>query len=355
MTQFYAVFAYAIFFFFAIWCDNYRAKTRRGLLIATCVALTFMVGMRDVNVWSDTYAYVTTFLNINGIGELTEKDIPLGYGEMGFFYLTALIKSFTSNYHIFLTAISAITFYFLYKCFDRYSIYPLFAVAVYLSRFYCGRNMTQIRAALSIAIVIYFTFLLPDKKKRWWYLLVIFIAYHIHNSAIVALPLFLLRNYKIKSEFIVLGIIVSLILASAYGSVVKAWVQSSPFIMDMGGDYLREGSNKAFSNDLSNPVIWYQIFVLFAFTFYEKRLKNLTPYYYLMRNGYFYCTCILIVMCQYAIVAARCSTIFATFEIAMVPSLVNVLGKKNRTFVYVVLAVPYIILFALNWSPHYSN
>ncbi len=354
MTQFNAVFAYVVFFIFAIWCDNYNEKTRRGILIVTCVALTFMVGMRDPKVWSDTGAYVSTFLSTHGLLDYTGEDRPMGYGEMGFFYLTVFIKTFTSNYHIFLTAVSAITFFFLYKCFDKYSVYPLFAVAVYLSRFYTGRNMTQIRAGLSIAIVIYFTFLLPDKRKRWWYLLIIFIAYHIHNSAIVALPLLLLRNYKIKSPFIYIGIVISLILAASYGNVVKAWVQSSPFIMDMGGDYLREGSSKAFSNDLSNPVIWYQIFVLFAFTFYEKRLKKLTPYYYLMRNGYFYCTCILIVMCQYAIVAARCSTLFATFEISMVPLLVNVLGKKNRSFVYVVLAVPYIVLFALNWSPHYK-
>lgn len=354
MTQFYAVFSFVLFFIFAVFADSFHPKTRRNVLIATCVVLTFMVGMRNPHVWSDTSAYVSTFLSTHGLLDYTGEDRPLGYGEMGFFYLTVLIKTFTGNYHIFLTVVSAITFYFLYKCFDKYSVYPFLAVAIYLSRFYCGRNMTQIRAALSIAIVIYFTFLLPDNKKRWWYLLVIFIAYHIHNSAVIALPLFLLRNYKIKSEFIVCGVIVSLILASTYGSTVKAWVQSTPFIMDMGGDYLREGSSKAFGNDLSNPVIWYQIFVLLAFTFYEKRLKELTPFYYLMRNGYFYCTCILIVMCQYAIVAARCSTIFATFEIAMVPLLVNVLGKKNRAFVYVVLAVPYIILFALNWSPHYS-
>jgi hypothetical protein len=37
----------------------------------------------------------------------------------------------------------------------------------------------------------------------------------------------------------------------------------------------------------------------------------------------------------------------------MVPLLVNALGKKNRAFIYIVLALPYIVLFALNWSPHY--
>lgn len=353
MTQFFAVFSYILFFIIAFFSDSIHPKTRRNALMVACVVLTFMVGMRNPNVWSDTNAYVSTFLSTHGFLNYSGTDRPMGYGEMGFFYLTVLIKTFTSNYHIFLTVVSAITFYFLYKCFDKYSVYPFLAVAIYLSRFYCGRNMTQIRAGLSIAIVIYFTFLLPDNRKRWWYLLVIFIAYHIHNSAIVALPLFFLKNYKIKSSFIYIGIVISLILASAYGGLVKAWVQSSPFIMDMGGNYLKEGSSKAFSNDLSNLVIWYQILVLFTYTFFEKRLKNLTPYYYLMRNGYFYCTCILIVMCQYAIVAARCSTIFATFEIAMVPLLVNALGKKNRAFVYIVLALPYIVLFALNWSPHY--
>lgn len=353
MTLFFALFAYILFFIFAILIDNQDRRTRTYFLMLTCVVLTIMVGTRNPYVWNDTLAYLTTFNKTHGLFSLTPDDHPYGYTEMGFFYLTAFVKTFTNSPTLFLTVISALTFFFLYKSFNKYSIYPMFAVAVYLARFYTGRNMVQIRAGLAVAIVVYFTFFVLQ-KKRWQYLLVIFITYHLHNSAIVALPLLLLGNYRIKSKYIYIGIIVSLIIGGVYGGTVRTFVQNNEFLSNMGGTYVAEGTGKSFSNDLTNPVIWYQIFVLFAFTFYEKRLSKLTPYYHIMRNGYFYCTCILIIMCRFAVVAARTSTVFATFEIAMVPLLVQIWGKKNKYGLYALLAIPYVILFALNWSPHYK-
>lgn len=353
MTLYNALFAYILFFVVAIIIDDQKKKTRIRFLMATCVVLTIMVGTRNPNAWSDTGAYVDTFNLTNNIFNLTLDDRPLGYNEMGFFYLTAFIKTFTNNQMLFLTIVSALTFFFLYKCFEKYSVYPMFAVAVYLARFYTGRNMTQIRAGLAIAIVVYFTFLLLQ-NKRWHYLLVVFIAYHLHNSAIIALPLLLLGKYEIKPKVIYIGIFVSLLVGGIYGEVIRAFVQNNEFLSNIGGSYVVEESIKAFRNDLGNPVIWYQIFVLFAYTFYEKRLSKLTPYYYIMRNGYFYCTCILIVMCKFAVIAARTSTLFATFEIAMVPLLVTAWSSKNKYVLYTLLSIPYIILFALNWSPHYQ-
>ena len=100
-----------------------------------------MVGTRNPNAWSDTTTYVYTFNTTPGIFNLTSNDKPFGYSEMGFFYLTAFIKTLTNSQTIYLTTVSALTFFFLYKCFEKYSIYPMFAVAIYLSRFYTGRNI----------------------------------------------------------------------------------------------------------------------------------------------------------------------------------------------------------------------
>ena len=293
------------------------------------------------------------FFQTPSLFDLTADNHPYGFSEMGFYYLGAIIKIFTNNSTVYFTVVSAITFFFLYKSFDKYSIYPMFAVAVYLARFYTGRNMTQIRAALAIAFIVYFTFLIL--KRKWWkYFLVVVIAYFFHKSAMIAIPLLLLRDFKIKSNYIYIGIAISLIIGGAFGGIVKSWVQANEFMMEQGGSYMQEGSDKAFSNTIANPVIWYQIFILFAYTFYENKLKDLSPYYYIMRNGYFYCTCILIIMCQFAIVAARTSTIFATFEIAMVPMLINMWGKKERMGLYIMFGLAYIALFYMNWSPHYK-
>ena len=206
----------------------------------------------------------------------------------------------------------------------------------------------QIRACIAIAVIIYFTFLIKDKK--WWkYLLVIAISYTLHHSALIALPLLLLRNFIIKPKYIYIGIILSLLISQLGAGTIRGWIQSSDFANDMASSYIQENSEKAFANNLTNPVIWYQIFILFAFTFYEERLKPLSEYYYIFRNGYFYCTCILIILCQFAVLAARSSTIFATFEIAMVPMLLYMFGKKERLGLYLLFGFAYIFLFYMNW------
>ena len=348
MNSILALLLFIAYFVFAIIADNLQPSKRRGVLAIVCIALTFMVGLRNINNWSDTSIYVLSFQSNNDLFNLTEFDAPVGYTERGFFYLSALIKFFSDSPEVYLTVISGISFFFLYKSFDKYSIYPLFGVAIYLARFYCGRNMMQIRACIAIAIIIYFTFLIKD--KRWWkYLLVIAISYTLHHSALIALPLLLLRNYIIKPKYIYIGIILSLLISQLGAGPIRGWIQNSDFANELASSYIQEKSERAFANDLTNPVIWYQIFIWFAFTLYEERLKPLSKYYYFFRNGYFYSTCILIVLCQFAILSGRTSTIFATFEIAMVPMLLYMFGKKERMWLYLIFGVAYIFLFYMNW------
>lgn len=348
MGVYYALVLYILYFIFAIVADDQSKYMRRQFVVLTCVIMTIMAGVRDPMLWADTGAYVDTFNFTHGIFGLTPEDHPLGYTEMGFFYLTAFVKAFTNSQMVFLTVISALTMYFLYKYVDKYCAFPLFALAIYLSRFYVGRNMMQIRACLAIAIIVYFTFMVI-RKDRWKYLIVILITYTLHHSAIIALPLFLLGKYKIKSSFIYWGIGLAFVLALFFGGAIRGWVQNSDFMMDMASSYIQEGSEKAFANDLSNPVIWYQVLVLFVFTFFEEKFSRLTPYYYVIRNGYFYCTFILIVMCQFAVVAARTSTIFATYEMIMVPIILTFFKRDVRPIPYLLLGIAYAVLFYLNY------
>jgi len=343
-----ALFLFIAYFIFAIIADNLPQNKRRGVLALVCIALTFMVGFRNIYIWGDSAIYIKSFQDNNDLFHLNAFDAPFGYAERGFFYLSTLLKVFSDSPEFYLTTISGISFFFLYKSFDKYSIYPLFGVAIYLARFYTGRNMMQIRACIAIAIIIYFTFLIKDKK--WWkYLLVVAISYTLHHSALIALPLLFLRNYIIKPKHIYIGIILSLMISQFLGGPIRNWIQASDFANDMASSYIKENSERAFANDLTNPVIWYQIFILFAFTFYEDRLKPLSKYYYIFRNGYFYSTCILIVLCQFAILSGRTSTIFATFEIAMVPMLLYMFGKKERMGLYLIFGIAYIFLFYMNW------
>ena len=153
---------------------------------------------------------------------------------------------------------------------------------------------------------------------------------------------------KIKRSYIYWGIFASLIIAGYFGGTIRDVVSQSDIANEWARSYIEEGSEKAYSNDLTNPVIWYQIFILFIWTFFEERLSKLTNHYYTIRNAYFYSTVILIVLCQYAILAGRISTIFATYEMIIVPLLIVLFPKNNRILAHIGVAAFYAVFMYLN-------
>lgn len=140
-----------------------------------------------------------------------------------------------------------------------------------------------------------------------------------------------------------------MIMAQFFGGVVSSWVTSSDYIMNMADDYMREGSEKAYANDLTNPVIWFQTIVLLVFTYYEERLKKATPYYYVFRNAYFMSTVMLIVLCQYAVVAGRTSTLFATYECMIIPMFFKLFKKGEYIILHAIIGAGLLFMLYMNW------
>jgi len=144
-----------IFFILAIFSSfiDVYGRDKKVVLILLCIILTLIVGLRDIDIWPDTFAYAYDF-------EFYTTDLfdfkfnSVCYGEGGFYILSSIIKTITSNSTIYLTIISALTFYCLYKVLQKYSVFPLIGLCIYVARFIFGRNFMQIRAAL--AIVLFF-------------------------------------------------------------------------------------------------------------------------------------------------------------------------------------------------------
>lgn len=350
IPKLYVFIAFAIFYLFSVGVDRIDKKRRTSLLMLSCMVLAYFAGVRTPGLWADTPGYRADFNATNDIFHYSFSDTPFGYSEKGYHFLVVMIKSFTDESVVYFMVISALSFFFLYKSLQRYSIYPMLGLCIYIARFMLGRNMMQIRACLAIAIIISFTVLV--KEKKWWkYVFVLLVCYQLHHSSLVAAPLLLLGvlDYNISRKQIYLGLLFSFIIAQFFGGEVRNIVGNSDWAMDMASSYIEEGSEKAFSNDLTNPVIWLQTFVLLVFTYNEDRFGKMTKYYYIYRNAYFMSTVILIVMCQYAVVAARTSTLFATYECMIIPLLLTLFPEKNKAISYAIVGVSLTLLFVLNW------
>lgn len=342
LTSFVFYFILSVYFF-----EGLKGRDRTIFFALSCAIVALIIGMRNPLLWSDSAVYYEDFiLNAKSVSELNVFSGPGAYSEKGFYYIGVIAKTIYNNSTFYFILVSAITMLILYKAISDYSLFPFFALFLYLGRF-VARNTVQIRAAVAIAIVMLGTAYIT--KRQWWkYLLVLFIAYEFHKSVIISAALCVLCFYNIKKWHVYFLLAMSYLIAGLYGGIVKSYVSSIDLVNEWAYSYIQDGSEKAWSNDLTNPMIWYQSFILIVFTYYEEVFNKITPHYYTLRNAYLYSTMILIILCQYATLAARLSTIFATYEMIIVP-MFFVLFKKQNSFVpYALYCIVFTFFFYMN-------
>ena len=342
------VVGYVLLYFLAILAEGLKRNQKQYLLMIVCLVLAYLAGTRDIT-WNDTGAYVICFNDYTpAFNSLTEDSRPYGYSEMGFFYLGVLVKTFTSDVTLYLLFIALLSFYFLYKAIDKYCVYPLFGICAYISRFLLGRNFMQIRAGLSYAIILVAVQYITKRDWKRYFALVL-IAYFFHHSAIIAVPLYFLCLFKIKKWHIIMGLVIAFFIAGFYSDVVRALVADNATDLNVT-TYVEKGYQR--ESGLSNPMIYFQLFLLLAYTFNEKKLRLTTPHYITIRNAYFYSTLILITLSCYTALSGRTSSMFATLEMVIIPSLVLMFNKRNRALAYIGMGVALTAIFYMNYYGH---
>lgn len=341
------IFLYVTFYLFALYAEGLQPRIKRYWLMAICIILAYLAGIRDINSWADTEVYVASFLDYTPtLSELTQYSQPFGYSEMGFYYIGVVVKTFTSNVTIYLIFIAALSFFFLYKAFDKYCYYPILGVCAYISRFYLARNLIQIRAGLSYAIIL---MAVQYITKRDWkrYFAWVFVAYIFHHSAIIAVPLYFLCMLDIKKKHIVMGLGMAFVIAAFFSNVVRSLVADSASDLSVE-TYVTEQYQREWG--LSNPMIYFQTFLLLVYTFTEDRMRLTTSHYLTIRNAYFYSTLILITLSCYTALSGRVSSQFATLEMVIIPSIAYSFMKKDRWIAYLVMGAALTTIFYLNYN-----
>ncbi len=343
---------YFIFFIIAISFESRDIKNRNMVMAFACTVLAIAAGMRDLS-WSDTGVYMISFTDYTPtLFDFSFSDRPLGYGEKGFYFLAICVKTLTDNYHIFFLVVAAISFIALYKDIKEFSVFPLVGLFAYIARFLIGRNFIQIRAGLAYAILmISIKYILEKDWKR--YFILVFIAWLFHRSCIVAIPLYFICNWiKVKKWHIIVGVGVSFLIGAFGQGFMHALVEDNASDLNIGIRYTDAGGEKRQLEGLGllNPMIYFQCILLFAYTFLEKKLAPISKYYYIIRTAYLYSTMILICFCTYKVLSARTSSMYATLEFAIIPSLIYLFNKKNRMFAFLATGIILTGIFYLYYS-----
>lgn len=343
------VIVFFIFFFVAVTLElQGKKKNRDTMLILACIVLAVGIGFRDIYFWPDTLVYAYSFMyHTPDITDFSFTTKPYGYSEVGFYLLQVISKTVIDNVTVFFLVISIITFYFLYKDFKQYSIFPLIGLCVYIARFIIGRNFIQIRAGLAYAILMLsIKYIYERNWKR--YFLIVFIAWFFHRSCIVAIPLYFVCNWIHVKKWHVYAALVFSFLVGIFGQeFVHTLVEDNASDLSIGERYTDAGgeTKQLVGLGLKNPMIYFQCFILLTYTLLEERLAPLNKYYYILRNAYLYSTMILISFCSYKVLSARTASMYATLEFVIIPSLIFMFNKKNRYFAFIATGLILTVIF----------
>lgn len=343
------VIVFFLFFFVAVGLEMQgNKKNRDTMLILACIVLAIGTGFRDIYFWPDTLVYAYGFMyHTPDITDFSIATKPYGYSEVGFHLLQVIIKTLVDNVTVFFLVISAITFYFLYKDFKQYSIFPLIGLCVYIARFIIGRNFVQIRAGLAYAILMLSIKYIYEKDWKK-YFLIVFIAWTLHRSCIVAVPLYFVCNWiHVKKWHVYVALAFSFLVGIFGQGFVHALVEDNASDLNVGVRYTDAGGETRQLEGLGirNPMIYFQTLILLMYTFLEKRLAPLNKYYYILRNAYLYSTMVLICFCTYKVLSARTASMYATLEFVIIPSLIFMFNKKNRYFAFLITGIILSVIF----------
>ena len=336
---------------------DFIPRFRNGVLISLCIIFTVIVGMRT-NDWNDTSFYWRAFVqHVQPIWDIEFTSKQHYLNDRGFLVINSLIKTFTSDRFVFFTSVAAITNLFLYKDLKTYTTFPIAGLLIYIGRFGLARNFMQIRAALAILIVIYaIKYLSNNDWKKYFFWIVI--ASTIHFSMVFAIPMYWINKLKLTSKRIIVLTLIAIVITIFLSHYIKDFATLVSFKYDIATAYTNENSEYTHGKSLANPMIYFQIFILWSYSLCEKKLIQSTPYYYVIRNGYFYSTILLILLSTFGTLSGRTSTIFATLEIFIIPNMCKIFKPKYQyvanLFVCLLALIFFYTFFSLFMTTHPS-
>lgn len=341
------VIAFLVFYVFALYVITKKETTQKAILIATLIILTCLIGSRDG--WPDEKVYQIAFSEAPRPWDFISKNVEsYGYVEKGYLFLASLVKLVLNDSRFYLFCMGGLSMYLLYKGLTAYCAIPLVGLCDYVGRFLLNRDFQQMRSSLAILLLILAIKLIHDRKLVA-YMLVVLLAYQFHHLSLIGIPLYFLYKVRIGPISIIFSLVMAMLLsqliAGSISDIVDDYSQDLNYDTYVQDEYVEQALG------LRNPMIYFQIAILMVYTFMEPILASKDKFYNLMRWAYFYSTLILIFFCNYTALSGRTSTVFATCEMFMLPSIAMGLGKEKRFGFYVVVGVILVYFF---WSKYRS-
>lgn len=200
--------------------------------------LAMFVGLGDMLGGYDRYIYGDVFdsiANVTNVGQSYWVNDCFEYfpSEEGWTVLNILLSFFTDNRYIFILAITLLTYTLLFISLRRYaSNYP-FALVLFLGLWFYF-SFTYLRQVLG-ATLVWLAIPYIVKRNPWKFCAIVLLAWTIHKSAIIFLPVYFIAHRSFTRRQILVFMALALVagvsplpnaLFNAYGDMSEVELQN---------------------------------------------------------------------------------------------------------------------------------
>ena len=202
------------------------------------------------------------------------KGIDVG-GDCGYYQIQLLGKNIGFSFQLFVFLITLLAVYSYKKAFNI-STFPNFCLVVILGKIFTLYAMSGIRQFIAMAITWWAIKILLEKQKILSFIIMTAIAYSLHASALIILPIALF--YKRKFSYVTSLIIIIVALIISYSSIT--FFASTADISNLVKERLSGYIVRADHAESMNILNYFENFLfLFLALLARKEAVKKVPYY----------------------------------------------------------------------------
>jgi hypothetical protein len=192
-----------------------KGNQSKGILAGYLAILAIFVGIADMLGGYDRYIYGELFDEIsemmrNGENILTSQLFTLYPKEVGYDFLNVAIGLFTQNRYVFIFVVTVIIYINVFFSLQKYTDNYPFATILFMGMwfFFTFTYLRQVIAASVAWLAIQYAI----DRKPWKFFGIVFLAFLIHNSAIIFAPIYFLPMKKMNWPTVIVIMAVCLII-----------------------------------------------------------------------------------------------------------------------------------------------
>ena len=324
-------------------------RSRKAYCALVAFQWSLISGLRDWSVGADTYSYYTSFERVKTTSWGTLLGNLFGYvfqgfdvKDPGYQIITKLFQLFFKDYQLFLLAIAVFFMTLMAIWIYKNSASPCTSFILFSTLFYSFYALTGHRQTIATALLVFIGYDLIKQRKFWKFMALVCIAFLIHKSSLVFVPMYFITRIPVTTGYKILCAVVTALIV---GLGKKFY---GPIALLIGYGEHQVDSTVGGAETYATLLVLLCIIIWIMYPRIRTHRKDAQVLFHIntmtLVSG-------LLVFDNHGFM--RIQQYFSLFLMITIPELINTVRREYRLLVYMLFGMV-MIAYLIRNNPHYQ-